>query len=68
MIKLYNGSIDVEKTFCHYVNSNKVNEDTCEYIMKIAMSQCDKYLEGKEEGDKTKYRELKKPIYAVQQR
>ena len=34
MIKLYNGYIDEEKTFCHYSNSITVNEDTFEYTFE----------------------------------
>ena len=63
MIKLYKGLIDEEKTFCHYVNSKNVNEDTFEYVMKIITYQCDKYLEGKENDDKALIKEFKKPLY-----
>ena len=63
MIKLYNGVIDDQKTFCHYNNSIDVNKDTFEYIMKIVIYQCDKYLEGMEENNKALKKTFRKPLY-----
>ena len=52
MIKLFNGVIDEEKTFIHYVNSHDVKVDTFNYIMHKVTDQCDRYLEAKESKDK----------------
>ena len=63
MLKLYNGVIDEHKTFCPYVNSNDVNKDTFEYIMKIVIYQCDNYAEGVEENKKALKKTFRKPLY-----
>ena len=63
LIKLYNGVIDQEQTFCHYINSTDVNKDTFEYVMKIVVYQCDMFLKGKQTENNALKKEFKNPLY-----
>ena len=62
MIRLHENKQIEEKTFMHYDNSKDVNLDTFNYIMKIVNEQCDLYLKGKEQKQKSLMNKYKRPL------
>ena len=57
MIRLHENKQIEEKTFMH-----DVNLDTFNYILKIVNEQCDLYIKGKEQKQKSLMNKYKRPL------